>query len=76
MGGRLALPEPSTGQSLETCEHCSHTRKGTADEMIDLRRLITTAFMLAAIAIFTQPVAQLTRITMKSWRYTKAGSAP
>ena len=31
-------------------------RKGTADEMIDLRRLITTAFMLAAIAIFTQPV--------------------
>ena len=31
-------------------------RKGTADEMIDLRRLITTAFMLAAIAAFTQPV--------------------
>lgn len=31
-------------------------RKGTADEMIDLRRLITTAFVLAAIAIFTQPV--------------------
>ena len=33
-----------------------HTQKGTADEMINLRRLIATALVLAAIAIFTQPV--------------------
>ena len=31
-------------------------RIGTADEMIDLRRLITTALILAAIAASTQPV--------------------
>lgn len=31
-------------------------RKGTADKMINLRRLIATALVLAAIAIFTQPV--------------------